>query len=142
MADIARSAKLSPEMSRCMFAPQTKAPAGEALAAGDVVYQKAADGKLYKTTGAAATEPARFWGICPRAYAIGEPAVAFGIGAKIGRYCNVAQNVGTKLFISATAGALADAASTGGTVQVARVVAPVNGGATGTDIEIVVQASN
>lgn len=141
MADIARSTSVKPEMSRCMFAPQIKGIAGVAIAAGQTIYQKAADGKLYLADGDAANEAAIAWGIAPKAYALGESAMAFGLGAKFGRYCNVAQNVGTYLYVSTTAGALGTTASPGCPIPVAIVVAPINGAATGTDIEFITERS-
>lgn len=139
MALAARSANVSPEMSRCAFAPQTKAIAGEALDAGAAVYVKASDGKMYHANGTANTEPATFWGITPKAYALGESALAFGIGAKLGGYLSTALPGGTLLYVAATAGRLDTAPTVGGLTPVARVVPPINGGATGTDIEVVVQ---
>ncbi len=93
--------------------------AGEDIAAGDACYIKASDAKVYRTNGTAATEPARAWGIAPRAAKTGEPItlyrdveVEYGSGLAIG----------TPLYVSVTAGALADAASTGGLTKVAHVV--------------------
>ena len=140
MADVTRGSSIYVEMSRTMLAPQTKAPAGEDLAAGDVVYCKASDGKLYKADGDAADEKARFWGIVPAIVKAGEAAVAFGIGAKI-KYFDTAIAVGTRLFISVNAGNLADAASTGGTIAVARVCPLPNGGGTSDTIEIIAQGN-
>ncbi len=90
--------------------------AGEALAAGDACYIKS-DGKVWKSTGAAANAAAKVDGFTPYAVASGETVTLF---------FNLTLNYGSGLtpgasyFLSgATAGALADAASTGGTAPVA-----------------------
>src|SRR4051812_12815459 len=122
MADIAKSG--TPSLASMLPCPahqiaEGSTVAGEAIAAGDVCYVKAADALVYRCTGAAANEAARAWGIAARAANIGEPVtlhtnVAYHYGAGL--------TIGTPLFVSATAGALADAASTGGTTKVAHVV--------------------
>lgn len=99
--------------------------AGEDLVAGDVVYIKASDGKLWKATGAAANEAARVVGMIQVAAKAGEAvtyweAVRFAYGPKIS---GTPVNPGVPLYLSGTvAGGLADAASTGGLVPVAYVV--------------------
>jgi len=98
---------------------QGSTTAGEAIGAGDICYVKAADGLVYRATGAAANEAARAWGIAARAAASGEPVtiyrdVEFHYGSGL--------TIGAAYYVSATAGALADAASTGGTTVVARAV--------------------
>lgn len=90
--------------------------AGEALGAGDACYIKASDGKVYKSTGAADTEPARVHGYAPKATKAGQ---------QVTLYYNVrfqyatALTPGAKVYLSGTvAGGLADAASTGGTAPI------------------------
>jgi hypothetical protein len=122
MADIAKSG--TPSLASmlldgaCVVAAGSTI-AGEAIGAGDVCYIKAADALVYRATGAAANEAARAWGMAARAANVGEPVTLytfceFHYGAGL--------TLGTPLFVSATAGALADAASTGGTTIVAHPV--------------------
>lgn len=100
--------------------------AGELLAGGDAVYIKTSDGKLWKATGAAATEPAEAIGlVCTPASAdeavtvgLFGSGLCFGYGPTVG---GVAVAAGSVLFLG-TGGALADAATTGGTVGVAVVL--------------------
>lgn len=91
--------------------------AGEAIAAGDFVYVKASDGKAYKATGAAANEAARARGIVLQAAVAGDGVtIMSGITAHYG----AALSPGVPLYLSGTvAGGLADAASTGGTTEIA-----------------------
>lgn len=117
MADISKSG--TPSLSTLQPQPGSgKLPtlaAGEALAAGDACYIKS-DGKVWKSTGAAATAPAKVDGFAPNARATGEAVtlvfnVCFQYGASL--------TPGARYFLSgATAGALADAASTGGTAPI------------------------
>ena len=99
--------------------------AGEDLVAGDLVYIKASDGRLWKATGAAANEAARVVGMIQVATKTGEAAtywrnVRFGYGPKI---TGTPVSPGTPFFLSGTvAGGFADAASTGGTTIIAYVV--------------------
>jgi len=93
--------------------------AGEDITAGMACYIKASDAKVYRANGTAANEAARAWGIAARTCKIGEPItlyrdVEFEYGA--------AMAIGTPLYVSVTAGALADAASVGGLTKVAHVV--------------------
>lgn len=99
--------------------------AGENLVAGDLVYIKASDGRLWKATGAAANEAARVVGMVQVGAKTGEAVtfwrnVRFGYGPKV---ASVAVVPGTPLFLSGTvAGGFADVASVGGTVVIAYVV--------------------
>lgn len=94
--------------------------AGEALAAGDFVYIKQSDGRVYRATGAAANEAARARGIVLQAAAIGDGvSVLSGVQVRYG----AALPPGVPLFLSgAVTGGLADAASTGGTAEIAYAV--------------------
>lgn len=93
--------------------------AGEAIAAGDSCYVKASDQKVYRTNGTSANEAARAWGIAARQANAGEPVTLY---KDVEFHYGAALTIGTPLFVSTTAGALADAASTGGTTRVAHVV--------------------
>lgn len=92
--------------------------AGAALAAGDPCYIDSA-GLVQLSTGAAATAPAKVRGYAAEACASGEAVtlffdVVFRYGAGL--------IPGTDVFLGATAGVLADAASTGGTAPIGFVV--------------------
>lgn len=134
MADVTRVAGASMDASTGMFAPQITGNlyAGEALAACAPCYIKAADGKVYQSNGTAANEAAKFDGMTPEAYAVGDAIALFGVGARF-RYGS-AMTPGQPLFVSATAGVLSDAATTGGTVPIARAISA-------TDIRIILNAA-
>lgn len=89
------------------------------IAAGDILYIKASTGKVNPTSGAAATEAARAWGIAPRSCKAGEPITIY---KDVEFEYAAGMTIGTPLYVSATAGLLADAASTGGTTRVAHAV--------------------
>ena len=93
--------------------------AGEAIAAGDLLYIKS-DGKLWKATGAAANAAALVIGMAAAAASSGEAVTPYwGVCFRYGS----GLTPGTRYYLSgATAGGLADAASTGGTVAVAIAV--------------------
>lgn len=91
---------------------------GEAIAAGDLCYI-ASTGLIMRSNGTAATAPAKCRGIAANAAPSGGPLtvyndVRFEYGAGL--------TPGTNLFVSATAGAVDDAATTGGTAAVGYVV--------------------
>jgi hypothetical protein len=93
--------------------------AGETIAAGDVVYIKS-DGKVWRATGAAANAAAVARGVVLDAAVAGD-----GVTVHRGVMLNYGTGLtpGATLFLSgATAGALADAASTGDTVGIAYAV--------------------
>jgi hypothetical protein len=118
MADLAKSG--TPSLATILPPNSNKLTliAGEAIAAGDACYIKS-DGKLWRSTGAAATAPAVVDGFALSAAAAGEAlTVAHGVRLEYGS----GMTPGTPYYLSATAGALADAASTGGTVVIARAV--------------------
>lgn len=97
--------------------------AGEIIAAGDFCYKKAADGKIWKATGAAANEAAGAWGMSLDDAAVGD-AVTLVCRVKVGYKPLVGGNpapTNALLYLS-TAGGLQDAASTGDAVGVARVM--------------------
>jgi len=94
--------------------------AGEAIAAGDACYVKAADGLAWLSTGAAANAAAKVRGFAAAAAAVGEAVTLY---SGVNWYYGAALSPGADLFLSgATAGALADAASTGGTAPVGFVI--------------------
>jgi len=95
--------------------------AGETIAAGDCCYIKASDGKLYRSTGAAANAAAQVDGWAAENCTAGEALTLY----KSVNF-NYSANLlvpGTSYYVSGTvAGGIADAASTGGTVAVARSI--------------------
>lgn len=130
MALVTKSASASVDTSTAMFARQTSGNlyAGEALGVCAPCYIKASDGKVYQSNGTAANEAAKFDGFTPRACAIGEPVTLFGLGTRM-RY-GTGLTIGANLFVFTTAGTLGDAATTGGTLAIARV-------RTATDIQVI-----
>jgi hypothetical protein len=93
--------------------------AGETIAAGDACYIKAADGRIWRSTGAAANAAAVVDGFAATNCTVGQGLTLYhGVNLNYG----TALTPGTPYYLSATAGALADAASTGGTVVIARAV--------------------
>jgi len=93
--------------------------AGEAIAVWDACYIKQADGKVYKSTGAAADEAAEVHGYAPVAAAAGD-AVTLMWDVRV-RY-GAGLTPGKKIYLSATAGLLVDAPTTGGVGQIGFVV--------------------
>lgn len=88
--------------------------AGEALAAFDAVYIKS-DGKVWKSTGAAANAAAKVRGYAAKATAIGEPVTVYkNVRVRYG----AGLTPGADVFLSATAGLLDSAASTGGSAPI------------------------
>jgi hypothetical protein len=118
MAEITKSGTPSPASILIPAANKhTGLLAGEAIGAGDACYIKTSDGKVYKSTGAAANAAAVVDGWAPNAAPAGE-AVTLVFNCTLS-YAGVA--AGTPYYLSGTtAGGIADAASTGGTVVVAR----------------------
>lgn len=100
--------------------------AGELIAGGDAVYIKESDGLVYKTSGAAATEPARCRGFAAKVASVGEAVTILRDGVHVAYGPNttgVPTPAGRSLFLSGTvAGGLADTASVGGTTAVAFVI--------------------
>lgn len=122
MADLAKSSKASIDATTAMLAPQISGLiAGENIPVMSPCYIKASDGKVYRTSGAAANELARCAGICPRAANATEPVTLFGLGTRFS-YSDGLLTPGALYFISATAGLIADAASTGDAVGVFQAV--------------------
>lgn len=121
MADVVRDGQASMDTITAQDAPQLSGNlfAGEALAAMDACYIKAADGKVYRSNGTAANEAAKFDGFCPRAVAVGGPVSLYSAGIRA-RYATGTMTPGDNLYVSATPGALSNTATTGGTVPIAR----------------------
>ena len=92
--------------------------AGEALAAGDVCYIHS-NGSVMRSNGAAANAAAVAVGICPAATPVGEAVTLF---INVNFHYGAALTPGTPLYVATTAGGLDTAATTGGTVAVARVI--------------------
>ena len=113
MADIAKSGTPSLASVTNQINSLAGLLAGEAIAAGDACYIKASDGKVYKSTGAAANAAAEVHGYAAQAASIGEAlTLVWDVRVRYG----AGLTPGAKVYLSgATAGALADAASTGGT---------------------------
>jgi len=120
MADVAKSG--TPSMCTPVPPPNSRLSgllAGEAIAAGDALYIKS-DGKLWKATGAANNAAAKVVGFAPQAASVGEACTAyFDVNFNYGS----GLTPGARYYLSgATAGALADAASTGGLTPIAYAV--------------------
>jgi hypothetical protein len=121
MADVAKSG--TPSLSTptpCSCARVgSNLLAGEAIAAGDACYIKS-DGKAWKATGAANNAAAQVDGFAFQAASSGEAVtlytdVTFNYGSGL--------TPGARYYLSgATAGALADAASTGGLIAIASAI--------------------
>src|SRR4051812_39055620 len=122
MANLTRVATANGDTLSLQKCPQISGNlyAGEALNAVSPCYIKASDGKVYMSNGTAATEPAKFDGFTLGACAINEAVTLYGAGARF-KYGS-GLTIGADLYVSATAGSLADAATTGGTTVIARVV--------------------
>jgi hypothetical protein len=94
--------------------------AGEALLTAAPCYIRASDGRVFMSNGTAANEAAKVDGWTGKPYAAGEPVTLWGRGV-IFEY-GTGLTPGTDLFVATTAGRLDTAATTGGTVAVARTV--------------------
>lgn len=121
MADIAKSG--TPSISTAVPSPAQSLSglvSNDTIAAGDACYIKTSDGMVYRSTGAAANAAAVVDGFAATAAVAGQSVslywhVNFNYGASL--------SPGTMAYLSGvTAGGLADAASTGGTTPVGRVI--------------------
>jgi hypothetical protein len=120
MADIAKSG--TPSLASVLPGQNDRHSgllAGEDLAAFDACYIKS-DGKVWRATGAAANAAAKVRGYAAEACKSGEAVTLFfDIVARYG----AGLTPGADYYLSgATAGALADAASTGGTAPIGYAV--------------------
>jgi hypothetical protein len=121
MAAVSKSGTPSP--CTLLYGPEHQISgliAGEAIVAGDACYIKGADGKVYKATGAAATEAAIVAGFAAKGYASGAGVtLLYGVDF----YYGSGLTPGIPVYLSGTtAGGLVDAASTGGTTPIGTVV--------------------
>jgi hypothetical protein len=118
MADIAKSGTPSLATVTTQVNSFAGLKAGEAIAAGDACYIKS-DGLAWKSTGAAANAAAQVYGYACQAASVGEAVtLAWDVRFRYG----AALTPGTKIFLSATAGLIGDAATTGGTAPIGVVV--------------------
>lgn len=121
MATVARSG--TPSLATTLPGPEHSLSGltngSVALVAFDACYIDSA-GLVQKSTGAAATAPAKVRGYAAQAYAIGDTDVTLYFGVRV-RY-GAGLTPGTTLYLSATAGLLDDAATTGGTAPIGYVV--------------------
>lgn len=109
------------DASTAQFAPQISGlVAGEDILIGAPVYIKAADGKLYNSNGTAADEAAKVDGFACRDALSGQALTIYGKGTRFRYGANLTP--GANLYLAATAGRLDTAATTGGTVPIARVI--------------------
>ena len=119
MADIAKSGT----PSLCSVLPgQDKTIsgllAGEAIAAGDACYIKS-DGKVWLSDGSAADALAKVDGFAAKAAAVGEAVtLVFDVNFRYG----AGMTPGARIYLSVNPGAIADAASTGGSAPIGFVV--------------------
>lgn len=119
MADIAKSG--TPSLSSVLPGQDKTISgllAGEAIAAGDACYVKS-DGKVWKSTGAAANAAAKVDGFAAREASVGEAVtLVFDVNFRYG----AGMTPGARIYLSTNAGLIADAASTGGTAPIGFVV--------------------
>lgn len=89
--------------------------AGEGITAGMPCYIKGSDGKVYMSIGTAANAAAKVDGWAAETVAAGEAiTLFFDVNFRYG----AGLTPGTRVYVGATAGILADAATTGGTAPV------------------------
>ena len=120
MAVVARDANAGMDASTAMVLPNIAGLiAGANLVVGPC-YIKAADGLVYNSDGTAANEAAKIDGFCWRAALAGQPITLLAKGARLRWGSGLTP--GQDLFIAAVAGGLDSAATTGGTVAVARAI--------------------
>jgi hypothetical protein len=122
MAEITKSSKASLATTNIPPSCQVGSGliAGEDLGTLDACYIKASDGKVYKATGAAANAAAKPDGFAALAAKSGE-AVTLIEGCDV-RYGSSLTKAARLYLSGSVAGGLADAASTGGTVPIAKVL--------------------
>jgi hypothetical protein len=121
MALLDRNTDASPDTSTAMFAPQIS---GELFAGEDLDIAAACrihtDGKVYMSDGSAADAEAKVDGFTPDAYKSGQPVTLYGPGTRFGYGTDLTP--GANYYLAATDGRLDTAATTGGTVVIARAV--------------------
>jgi hypothetical protein len=119
MADIAKSG--TPSLCS-VLPPQSQTVsgllAGEAIAAGDLCYIKS-DGKVWRTNGTALNAAADAIGMAAQAAGVNGPVTLY---FDVNFYYGAGLTPGAKYYASTTAGALSDAATTGGLKVVAYAI--------------------
>ncbi len=96
--------------------------AGETIAAGDFVYKKAADGLIWRGSGAAANEAAGVWGVSLDDAVAGDPVtIAFRLALGY-KPLNAGTPITSGLLYLGVNGKLDTVAQTGDAVGVARVL--------------------
>jgi hypothetical protein len=124
---VVKSAKASIDTSTGLVnQPITGLIAGENIANCDIVYIKASDGLVYRTTAAAADEKARMAGIAPRAANAGEPITIMPGPGQVAKYSDALLTPGAILYLAEGAGALSTTATTGDAVGVAQAIDDTN----------------
>ncbi len=96
--------------------------AGENIAVCDMLYIAAADGKVYRTSAAAADEKANIIGIAPRQANAGEPITPLPGPGQVAKYSDGLLVPGAKLYLAEAAGRLSTTATTGDAVGVAQAI--------------------
>jgi hypothetical protein len=118
-----RASGPSMDTSTGMYAPQiTGKIAGEDLLACAPCYIKASDGKIYQSNGTAVNAAADVVGFSVEARKAGQPCTLRALGTRVGYADAGGLTPGAKYFLAATAGRLDTAATTGGTVAIARAI--------------------
>jgi hypothetical protein len=121
MALLTRVADASVDASTAMFAEQISGlVAGEAIAACDACYIKAADGKVYESDGTSANAAAKVDGFSAQAAAAGQGVTLFGRGTRM-RYGS-GLTIAALYYLGTTAGRLDTATTTGGSVALAKAI--------------------
>ncbi|HEY7234901.1 MAG TPA: hypothetical protein VH539_12175 [Gemmatimonadaceae bacterium] len=95
--------------------------AGADIGAGMPCYVKAADGLVYQSDGAAATEAAKFDGFSARAAKAGQPITLYQAGVRYHYTASSGLTPGADLYLD-TGGGLNTAAQTGHPLPIARAI--------------------
>lgn len=120
---VTKSTKASVDASTALTTPPISGLiAGENIAACDMVYLKAADGKVYRTTAAAADEKAKILGIAPRQANAGEPITVLQGPGLVAKYSDAGLTKAAVLYLAEAAGQLSSTATTGDAVGVAQAI--------------------
>lgn len=128
MALLPRGSDASVDASTAMFAEQVSGlVAGEAIDALAACHI-ASDGKVYMSNGTAADADAKVDGFSAQAAAAGQGVTLFGRGTRM-RY-GTGLTIAALYFLGTTDGRLDTAATTGGTVAIAKAISA-------TDVRIV-----
>lgn len=120
---VTKSAKASIDTSTAIpNMPLTGLIAGENIANCDIVYLKGSDGKVYRTTAAAADEKAKILGIAPRQANAGEPITVLPGPGQVAKYSDAGLTAAQVLYLAEAAGQLSSTATTGDAVGVAQAI--------------------